>query len=42
VTDTSRDKLRVARNDLKLVTLTPDDGLSWNFLDQMAALRRSR
>ncbi len=42
VNDTTEDRLRVARYDVKRVTLTPDDGLSWNFIDQMAALRRRR
>jgi hypothetical protein len=42
VTDTSRDRLRVARYDFKRVTFTPGDGLTWNFIDQMGALRRSR
>lgn len=42
VNDTTEDRLRVARYDVKRVTLKPDDGLSWNFIDQMAALRRRR
>ncbi len=42
VADTNQDRIRVARYDVKQVTFNPDDGLSWNFIDQMAALRRSR
>ena len=42
VTDTNQDRIRVARYDVKQVTLTPGDALSWNFIDQMAALHRSR
>ena len=42
VASSSSDRLSVARYDTKRVTFTPDDGLSWNFVDQMAALHRGR
>ena len=42
VTNTTSDRIRVARYDTKRVTVSPDDGLPWNFIDQMAALRRGR
>lgn len=42
VTDTSSDRWRVARYDLKRVTHTSGDGLSWKFIDQLTALRRGR
>lgn len=42
VTDTSSDRLRVACYDMKRVTHTSADGLSWKFIDQLTALRRGR